>query len=115
MERVIEEWKDFQFKPLFETLFFYVLPAFWDFISDNLLGWEYLLGSNYIYQTNQKTNIKFSGKALMMSQQFRAYIDLPDFEERYEVEFPIMSLHNFIIGTPYIDIGETMTIHKAGS
>ena len=42
-------------------------------------------------------------------------MDLPDFGERYEVEFPVMSLHNFIIGTPYIDIGETMTIHKANS
>ena len=26
-----------------------------------------------------------------------------------------MSMHNLIIGTPYIDIGETMTIHKEGS
>ena len=46
---------------------------------------------------------------------FRAYIDLLDFNERYEVEFPVLSLHNFIIGTPYIDIGETMTIHKEGT
>ena len=50
VERVLEEWEDFQFKPFFMTLIFSVLPAFWDFISDNLLGWEYLLGSNYIYQ-----------------------------------------------------------------
>lgn len=71
--------------------------------------------TNYIYQTNQKSNIKFSGKTLLITQQFRAYVDLPDFSERYECEFPIMSLHNFIIGTPYIDIGETMTINKAGS
>lgn len=42
-------------------------------------------------------------------------MDLPDFNERYEVEFPTMSLHNFIIGTPYIDIGEQMKIHKEGS
>ena len=73
------------------------------------------LKSNYLYQTNQKTNIKFSGKALNMRQQFRAYIDLPDFQERYEVEFPIMELHNFIIGTPYIDIAETMKINKRDS
>ena len=71
--------------------------------------------SNYTYQTNQKSNIKFSGKSLLISQQFRAYVDLADFGERYEVEFPIMSLHNFILGTPYIDIGETMKINKAGS
>ena len=57
VERVLEEWKDFQFKPFFMTLLFSVLPAFWDFISDNLLGWEYLLGSNYIYQTKDPTSI----------------------------------------------------------
>ena len=50
-----------------------------------------------------------------MNQQFRAYLDLPDFGERYECEFPTLSLHNFILGTPYIDIGETMTINKADS
>jgi len=71
--------------------------------------------SNYLFQTNQKTNIKFGGKNLFMTQQFRSFVDLPDFGERYEVEFPVMSLHNFIIGTPYIDIGETMKIHKADS
>lgn len=50
-----------------------------------------------------------------MNQQFRTYVDLLDFNERYEVEFPQMSLHNFIIGTPYIDIGETMKVHLEGS
>lgn len=50
-----------------------------------------------------------------MYQQFRSFVNLPDFGERYEVEFPVMSMHNLIIGTPYIDIGETMTIHKEGS
>ena len=56
VERVLEEWKDFKFKPFFMTILFSVLPAFWDFISDNLLGWEYLLGRNYIYQTKDATS-----------------------------------------------------------
>lgn len=50
-----------------------------------------------------------------MSQQFRAYVDLPDHGERYEVELPILSMHNLIIGTPYIDIGEVMRVNKLGS
>ena len=50
-----------------------------------------------------------------MTQQFRVYVDLPDFQERYEIEMPTMSMHNFIIGTPYIDIGETMKVHKLGT
>ena len=47
-----------------------------------------------------------------MRQQFLTYVDLTDWGERYEVSWPELSLHNFIIGTPYIDIGEKMTITK---
>ena len=50
-----------------------------------------------------------------MSQQFHSLVDFPDFGERYEVEFPTLSMHNLIIGTPYIDIGEQMKVHKANS
>lgn len=71
--------------------------------------------SNYVYFTNQKTNIKFSGKSLLMRQQYLAYVDLPDFNERYEISLPEMSLHNFVIGTPFIDIGETLTVTKMGT
>ena len=50
-----------------------------------------------------------------MSQQFRTYIDLPEFNERYEFIAPVMSMHNMVIGTPYIDIGETMKVNKEGT
>ena len=42
-------------------------------------------------------------------------MDLPDFNERYEIELPTMSMHNFVIGTPYIDIGETMKVTRQGT
>jgi hypothetical protein len=35
---------------------------------------------------------------------------LHSFGERYEIEIPAMSAHNLVIGTLYIDIGETMTV-----
>ena len=50
-----------------------------------------------------------------MTQQFMVYVDLADFGERYEIQLPLLSMHNFIIGTPYMDLGEKMTIHKLGS
>lgn len=71
--------------------------------------------SNYVYWTNQKTNISFNGKNMTMTQQYLAYVDLPDFNERYQVHLPQLSLHNFIIGTPYVDIGDSMEVIKVDS
>ena len=51
----------------------------------------------------------------MMNQQFRTYIDLVDFNERYEFIAPSMSMHNLVIGTPYIDIFETCKVKKEGT
>lgn len=30
--------------------------------------------------------------------------------EKYEIELPVMSAHNLVIGTAYVDIGETMRV-----
>ena len=57
LQNVIEEWKGFEFRHFFTCLFFSVLPAFYDFIGDNLLGWEYLLGKEYIFQTEDITSV----------------------------------------------------------
>jgi hypothetical protein len=46
----------------------------------------------------------------MFNQQFKAYVDLDKTGDRYEVDLPPMSAHNLVIGTMYIDVGETMTI-----
>jgi hypothetical protein len=40
------------------------------------------------------------------------YIDLDKFGERYEINLPLMSVHNLIVGKMYIDIGDTMTVKK---
>ena len=41
-------------------------------------------------------------------QQYRTYIEFEDLKEKYEIQSPVLSVHNLIIGTPYIDIGGTM-------
>jgi len=38
------------------------------------------------------------------------YVHLDKFDETYELILPILSVHNLIIGTTYVDIGETMTV-----
>lgn len=37
----------------------------------------------------------------------KAYVFFDDLQEKYEVETPVLSLHN-IVGTPYVDIGGSM-------
>lgn len=64
--------------------------------------------SNYIYWNNTKTNTKFNGKGMDLYHQYRTYVDLPDYKERYEIQTPSMSLHNLIVGTMYLDIGGTL-------
>ena len=70
----------------------------------------YCRGKAYSYHTNQKTNTKFSGKTLYFNQQYRVYVDLDEFGERYEIILPPFSAHNLIFGNMYIDIGDTMTV-----
>jgi hypothetical protein len=40
------------------------------------------------------------------------YIDLHKWNERYEVEIPIVSTHNLIVGDLYLDVGGSMTVRK---
>jgi hypothetical protein len=71
--------------------------------------------TNYEFYTNQKSNSKFTGKTMEFSQQYRAYIDMHDHKEKYEIILPVLSLHNLIIGTTYLDIGGSSTVNLIGS
>lgn len=67
-------------------------------------------GKNYKYYTNNKANTSFSGRTLQIKQQFKTFIELDKFDEKYELESPVFSVHNLIIGQIYVDVGETMTV-----
>ena len=60
--------------------------------------------------SNNKPNISFNGKMLKIQQQYRHYFTFTRFNETYELVQPIFSIHNLVIGTMYVDIGETMTV-----
>lgn len=47
---------------------------------------------------------------LKITNQYRVYVHLDKFDETYEVQLPILSAHNLVIGQMYIDLGETMTV-----
>jgi len=48
---------------------------------------------------------KFSGGALTFTNLFKEYLTFENFSERFEFSPPPMSVHNLIIGQPYIDSG----------
>mmetsp|Transcript_42118 Transcript_42118/g.64591 ORF Transcript_42118/g.64591 Transcript_42118/m.64591 type:complete len:143 (-) Transcript_42118:248-676(-) len=50
---------------------------------------------------------KFTGKNLEIHQVFKTYIRFEDHNETVEMTAPVLSAHNLIIGTLYIDIGGT--------
>ena len=41
-------------------------------------------------------------------QQYRTYIEFGKFNEKYEIQPPVLSVHNLVVGTMYIDVGGTM-------
>jgi hypothetical protein len=46
---------------------------------------------------------------------FKVYIELEPHNEMYEISQPVVSAHNLIIGTLYLDIGGKSIIRKCGS
>jgi hypothetical protein len=40
------------------------------------------------------------------------YIDLHKRGERYEIDYPIVSIHNLILGELYLDVGGAYTVRK---
>lgn len=47
---------------------------------------------------------------LKIANQYRVYVHFDKYDETYELIMPMISAHNLVIGSMYIDIGETMTV-----
>lgn len=60
---------------------------------------------NYKVYCNNQTTMKFSGKCLDVTQHFKTYVELGDHGDKYEFKPPVVSAHNLIVGTMYMDIG----------
>lgn len=106
------------FNPLLGETYEYVCDDF-SFLSEQVshhppITANYCRSSKGLYSihSNQKTNTHFNGRYLTLSQQYRTYIDLDKFGERYELQMPVLSAHNLVFGHPYADIGGEMIIRK---
>ena len=49
---MVTEWKGFTLRAFLTGLIFSLIPALYDYVVDNLLGWEYFTGRNMTYHTD---------------------------------------------------------------
>jgi hypothetical protein len=43
---------------------------------------------------------------------YNFYVEFPEYGEKYEIQMPVISAHNLIIGTPYVDLGGKSVIRN---
>jgi hypothetical protein len=61
--------------------------------------------AGYMREMNFKSKMKFSGGSVAIYNVYKEYVELKPFEERFLLEQPLMTVHNLIIGQPYMDAG----------
>lgn len=105
------------FNPLLGETFELVTPGF-KFIAEQVshhppITAFYCEGNNgYRVWTNNRAKTKFTGKNLTFTQMYNFYVEFPEYGEKYEIQMPIISAHNLIIGTPYVDLGGRSVIRN---
>ena len=61
--------------------------------------------SGYTREMNFKSKMKFTKGSIAIFNTYKEYVEMRPYGERYLLEQPILSVHNLIIGQPYMDIG----------
>jgi hypothetical protein len=61
--------------------------------------------SGYVREMNFKSKMKFTKGSVAIFNTFKEYIEMRPHGERYLLEQPVLSVHNLIIGQPYMDAG----------
>ena len=69
------EWKGFRLQEFFTGLFFSVLPALYDFVTENLLGFEYIYGSEQLFMTDNVSTIPAACQIIPSSENFTTSFD----------------------------------------
>lgn len=98
------------FNPMLGETFELVNPKF-TFLAEQVshhppvTAWQCVGKAGYKVWSNSHAKTKFTGKSISVVQMYKKYMELLPFNETYEVSAPEVSIHNLIIGTPYIDIG----------
>lgn len=105
------------FNPLLGETFEMVTPGF-RFIAEQVshhppvTAFHCMGNSGYRVWTCNRAKTKFTGKNLTFTQMFNCYVELPEHNEKYEIQQPVISAHNLIIGSPYVDLGGKSVIRN---
>ena len=65
VSEMVIEWRGFTLRAFLTGFLFSLIPALYDFVVDNLLGWEYFTGRNMTYHTD---NLTFIPEACFLQQ-----------------------------------------------
>lgn len=106
-----EKFPSKPFNPLLGETFEFQRPGQYKVIAEQVshhppISAYVLLGdSGYVREMNFKSKMKFSKGNLTLVNTFKEYIELRPHGERFQIEQPALSIHNLIIGSPYLDTG----------
>lgn len=107
----IEKFPSKPFNPLLGETFELVVPGEYKYIAEQVCHHPpitaYIVKGDkgFTRETVYRARNKFSKGALAFSNMFKEYINLTNFNERFTIEPCDMSVHNLIIGSPYLDAG----------
>ncbi len=104
------------FNPLLGETFELVTPEF-KFISEQVSHHPpvtafFCEGKEYSVWSNNRPKTKFTGKNVTFTQMYNFYVEFPQYGEKYEIRQPVISAHNLIIGSPYVDLGGKSVIRN---
>lgn len=67
-------------------------------------------GKNYLYQWTSEMDAVFTGLSLKFKGANLAQFDIKNHGEQFTLKTAQMSLHNLVMGKPYMDLGDTAVI-----
>lgn len=61
--------------------------------------------SGYVREMNFRSKMKISRGSIAFVNMFKEYLEFRPHGERFLLEQPTLSVHNLVIGSPYMDAG----------
>ena len=107
----IEKCMTKPFNPLLGETFEFVIPGQYKYIAEQvshhppITAYVVLGDSGYIRDTVVYGKTRFAKGGMEFVNQYQEYIEFPKYKERFLLEPAPISVHNLIIGTPYLDVG----------
>jgi hypothetical protein len=116
----IEKFPMKPFNPLLGETYELVKPGKFTFITEQvchhppITAYENRGDSGYVRYGTMRVKTSFSKGALSFSNTHKEYLEFPKFGEKFEFIPAVKSIHNLIIGQPYIEVsGKSYLMNQA--